>query len=161
MSIKINVTPGGGAKIKQVASLDFQKLYSSIISWFKSREYKFQEIENTHKETPSGGELLLKLNGDRKIDDYVDYYINIQIRIYDLVKVKLDNKTTEHGDVEIIIDAGAIIDKKDIWKKNKLSEFLGFIYNKYIIKDKINDKYLGSIYLELMELSNVIKSQLH
>lgn len=161
MSFRISLTPSGGIKIKQVASFDFQKVYSAIRDWYDSREYTFQEKENTHKDQGPGGEFIIKLNGVRPVDSYVDYYVNISIKMFEIVKLKVDNKTVDHGFVEIIIEAGGKFDTQHLWSKNKFSKFLGFIYNNYLIKKKIDEKYLTGLYIELIELTDAIKAQLH
>lgn len=162
--VKIEVSPSAGIQLHEKATFDFHKLYKFMQEWLVSKKYEFYEKENTHKDTRSGTEIIMQFVGEREIDDYVKYEIKVLMRIYDMEKVTVETKEgkkkLDMGMMYINIKATAIIDYMGIWGKTKFNRFLGYMYNNYIIKRKINERYLGNLYGEMMGFYTGVKEQL-
>lgn len=161
---KIFVSPSAGIQIHEKANFDFKKLYKFMQLWIKSKNYDFFEKENTHKTASSGEELTIRFVGEREVDDYVKYDIEILMRILDMEKITIETSKgkirLDTGQLYINIKAIATIDYRGIWSKTKFDKLLGYIYNNYIIRKKIEQKYCGNLYGEMMDFYNGIKEHL-
>ena len=84
---KVVVTPENGLLISIKGPISIDHVYSQIQQWFGRYKYDFTEKEHTEKNKPQGNELLIKWSADRKIDDYMQYYVDIEFLITELRKV--------------------------------------------------------------------------
>ena len=64
----------------------------------------------------------------------------------------------DSGKLSIEITASLILDYKNKWQSNPVRNFFFKIYNKFIIKDKLNKYYIEKLYEESTNLQNTIKS---
>lgn len=151
---KTSIHPSKGIVIRFKGTFDMDSLYKSIKSWYGIHSYNYYENENTEKTKPQGNSLQLKMNGEREVDDYVKFRVEVEFNEVMRVK-KLAKGNT--GDARIIIKAFMILDYKNNWKR---LPFLFYIYNNIILKKKILVYYWQSIYDEMMELNSTIKSEL-
>lgn len=163
-NVKIPVSPGTGIQIQKRAIFDFKKLYQYVQSWFVSRKYDLFEKENTQKDVRYGTELTVKFLAEREVDDYVKHEFEVLMRIPDMDKITVETtegkKKLDTGDFYVNIKATAIFDYRGFWKEGKFNRFLGCLYNNYIIRRKIDDKYLTNLYIEMMDFYNGVKAQL-
>ncbi len=159
MPEKIKITPGGGLRItSKEVSLDFDKFYKTLSSWFLKRHYFFQEKYTKNKEKGGWGrEIKLNWEGEREVDEYVKFSINILI---DLEKFTEEGNNLR-GNLRITVISFLILDWKDQFQSKALKKKLFNIYNKFILKDKINNFYAAKLYDETEELVNYAKSLLH
>jgi hypothetical protein len=154
MSETIKITPGLGLLIKYNGVFDFDKLYKEMHEWFVGYGYGFNEKEQTKKFGDLGAKVEFKWSGDRKIDDYAQYTIEVHTLIEEMNKAeKLDS-----GKLSIEITASLILDYKNKWQANPVRNFFFKIYNRVILKDKINKYYIGKLYEESINLQDTIKS---
>ena len=154
MSETINITPGIGLSIKYNGVFDFDKLYKEMHEWFVGYQYDFNEKEQTKKFGDLGAKVEFKWIGNRRIDDYAQFTIEVHTLIEEMNKVeKLDS-----GKLSIEITASLILDYKNKWQSNPVRNFFFKIYNKFIIKDKLNKYYIEKLYEESTNLQNTIKS---
>jgi len=153
---KEKITPAKGLLIKYQGEFDLEKLYKSCKDWFNSKEYDFTEKEHTEKEKNYGNELLIKFIGEREVDDYVKFEIET---FFFILEIKKKGKR-ETAKVKINVEAKRILDYKDKWQGNAFNKFLFFVYNNYIIKNKIEKVYEDKLFNELMEYTGMIKGVL-
>ena len=148
------VHPSKGMAIRFSGVMDIDDLYKSIKSWYNNYKYDYTEKENTQKNKPQGDSLTIKMYGDREVDDYVKFHLEVDMD--EILRVKKVGKKYS-GEARIIIRGKMIFDYRDDWKA---VPFLFYLYNNVILKNKINKFYLVKIYDEMMELNNLIKSKL-
>jgi hypothetical protein len=148
------VNPSNGIVIKYKGVIDIDNIYKNIKSWFNSNNYDFFEKENTEKNKPQGNTLILKMVGEREVDDYVKFIVEVDID--EMLRIKKVNKGYS-GEARIILRARIIIDYKDNWKA---VSFLFNLYNNIILKKKFYNFYWPKIYDEMMGLNHLIKSDL-
>jgi len=148
------IHPSKGMIIKYKGVIDIDSLYKSVKSWFKDYKYDYFEKENTEKNKPQGNTLLIKMRGEREIDDYAQFKVEVDFN--EILRVKKVDKGYT-GEARIIIRSNIIFDYKDNWKS---VPFLLYLYNNIILKRKILDYYWQNAYDEMMELSALIKSKL-
>ena len=153
---KDEITPSSGIVIVREGNFDLQLYYSTIKSWFDKRMYTFTERENTEKVKGHGNELLIKLDGDKKIDDFVEFHIETFALVRGLRKK--GNKYTAH--VKINIVAYLDLDYRNQWQDSPLKQLLFHLYVNFLIKHKIKSYYEANLYLEMMELMGEMKGTL-
>ncbi len=157
MATPIKITPGTGLTIKYNGVFDFEKIYNDLHDWFIANRYGFNEKEHTKKTKDLGSNLELKWSGDKKIDDYAMYTIDLHLLIEEMNKEgKLDS-----GKLTIEIIATVTLDYTNKWSTKPFSNLLHQIYTKYIIKDKINGHYIGGLYGEAVNLQDTAKALLN
>ncbi len=159
MPEKIKITPGGGLRItSQEISFNFDDFYKKLHAWFVKRHYDFQEKFTKNKEKGGWGrEIKLNWEGERKVDEYVKFLIVILI---DLEKYS-EESSNLRGNLRVTVNSFLILDWKDQFQDKKLKKKLFNIYNKFVLKDKINNYYAAKLYDETEELVNYSKSLLH
>ena len=148
-----------GIKIHQKGVYDIKDLVKSIQNYLEERKYTVQ-ISTQSKNRDVGYEVLVGLKSERDMDDYSRFHINVSILIIEMEKVKIKNKNLDKGDMNINFKANIFLDYKNRWNKNFISRFLNLIYNNYIIKDKIKGDYERKVYLDLINLHNLVKEKL-
>lgn len=146
------ITPKQGTLINKKGEFDLEKVYKKAASWFPTRLYDFTEKEHTHKDKPQGFEILIKFEGERKVDDYVKFHIHTTFLSIGYREKK--------GYLKINIKAYLELDYRKRWEINFFTKFLRFIYNNYIIKHRIKTVYEGKLYSEMVEYTSIIKKEL-
>ena len=152
MGDKIDVTPYQGLIIIKSGSFNLNDLYKKISMWYFNKGYDFTEKENSNKIGSSGSEVKLDIMGDRKIDSYVKFHIDILIAV-------LEYKGGQ-GKFHASIKAYLELDYDNKWEKTAFDKFLRHIYNSVIIKTRIKKYYGSKLYLELVDFSKAVKSPL-
>ncbi|QQG38916.1 MAG: hypothetical protein HYS32_00415 [Candidatus Woesearchaeota archaeon] len=150
--------------IKQEAILDINGLYNTLTKFADRRSYDFEETANAEKEQDRGTELEIKFALTKDFDDYTLFKIEIKIASRTLLPLEVETQQGKQilnqGLLAITVNAKLVLDKKDTWKKNKFNELIGHIYNSYIIKNKIENRYWPSLKVEADEVVSIIKESL-
>jgi hypothetical protein len=77
-------------RLKYRGIFDFAGLYKMIANWFMDKAYYLDEPLYKHKVPfPSGAEQEIKLQGWKKVDEYLRYNIKIFIHAYDMRDVEV------------------------------------------------------------------------
>jgi len=139
---------------------DLNKIYHDIKDWFAEAKYSFTEKENTTKKKDKGTEIKMTLIGKRSVTDYFQFMIEIKFLIIETEPVKFKNKKLYKGKFRAYFKAALIFDYRYIWAKNKFSKLLRYIYNNFIIFDKIDNVYSAALKFEADDLFNVVKEDL-
>ncbi len=133
--------------IKYTGVFEFDKLYSTIVKWYKSHGFNMQEKKYVYK----GKELEFEWFGDKKITNYYKYEVEVAMFIWDMgdTEVVKDEKTLnmQKGRIQIIIKGKFILDYAGQWE-GKYAKVLRDIYHKYIFDKDI----LFNIYTPLYRL---------
>ncbi len=152
------ITSKAGQKITHTTPFNLNKLLNDIKTWYLYMKYDFTEREHTIKDLPRGKEVEIKWLLSRNIDDYVQYHIDIHILIFDMVKVKSGNQVLDIGDFLISFTAYLVFDYN---KKlhSRFGKLLKYVYNNYIIKDRLDD-YEDKLIDELKNIKKLVKESL-
>lgn len=149
---KVFVTPENGLLISVKGPINIDSIYSNVQQWFGRYKYDFTEKEHTEKNKPQGNELLIKWVADRKIDDYMQYYIEIDFLITELRKVG----SNYHAKAKINLRGYIQLDYRGSFSETPGKKFLFYLYNNVIIKRKIM-KHKMRLYKEMMDLHDLLK----
>ncbi len=150
---KDEITPGNGILIFKKGEFDAKLYYSTLKSWFDKRMYTFTERENTEKYRAHGNELNIKLDGDKKIDDFVEFHIET----FALVREYKKRGNKHVGDVKINVVAYLELDYRNQWQDTPFKRLLFHLYTNFLIKAKIKHYYETNLYLEMMECIGEMK----
>lgn len=147
---------------------DFDKLYKAIEDWFNAYMYEYHEDVFKNKEDNIGDELEIKLYGDKKIDEYAKYRIDVHILNSDAEYVEKEI----NGKIKMLIRGRIRIQIKplcefDYQKQYEGSEALknlggeeGFM-SKHVMDQDISFKYIDDMYYHAYTLQALIKDVLN
>lgn len=148
-------------KIKQDGIFNFQDFYSFAFKWLKDNGYKVVEKSYGEKVMGDAKELLILWESKKKVSDYFKFVIKTNWLILNMkkIKVKRENKeiSMNSGVVEIRFEAVLVKDYESRWEDAPIWKFLRGIYDKYIIRSRIDD-YEDDLREELDELIAQCKS---
>jgi len=144
-------------RMEQEGVFDLKYLYRMMKEWFKDNNYTYIEKENTTNIRDKGAEIKLCMIGERKVTDYFKFEIEVRFLIIRTQQVKVKNKPMYQGDLKAHIKATLHIDYRNMWAKNKFSKTLRYIYNNFLIKNKIENVYQPALKFEGDDLFNVMK----
>ncbi len=143
---------------------NFSEVMQSIKNWFKSYDYEFAEPTHKWKVPSEGVEAEIKMSGDRKMNEYVKYYINVSIRTWDMkdVEVIKDGQKTklQEGKISIDIDGKLELDWQNRFSGNKFLQNLQDFYHKFIIKQDIGDRWEDDLLIKVMDLTKIIRTKI-
>jgi hypothetical protein len=154
-----------GLKVRQVSVFDMGELYKLMFRWFSQHNYDFQEKQFMQKQMTSGAKHLeIGWESAKKISDYIKFHIDVRFLVIglDSIEVEVGNlkKKTNKGDCEMRFDGWLELDYESKWEGNPVTKFFRELYNKFIIRSRIED-YEAEIHEELYDLMNEVKSYLN
>ncbi len=152
-------------KIKQKGIFALDELYILLYQWFKRYGYTtFREVEYLEKRMPNGKEISIKWYGNRKINEYIRYVIEINFLVlgFQEIEVEKDNKRYKSGkgDIEMRFRSYLEIDYENMWGQSAMTRFFRAIYDKYILGSKI-EQYEDELYEETYKLMDQARSFLN
>ena len=148
-------------KIKQAGIFTFKDLYSFLYDWL--REEGYDVIEKSYNEKVSGDSknIEIKWEATREISDYFKFQVKLDWQILGMksVDVQKDDKKVkmDSGSLEIKFSGTLIRDYEDRWENQPFWKFMRGIYERYIIKSRI-DEYQIKLLGEVEELISQCKS---
>lgn len=153
-----------GVKVKQKSVFSLDELYSVLYHWFELHTYDFQEQEYRDEVTPNGHNLEITWYAEKKIDDYIKFVIEVSFLVlgYQTVEIEKEGgikQKTGKGEVEVQMSSYLEKDYEDRWK-GTFSLFLRELYDKYIIKSRI-EALEGNLHDELYKFIDEIKAFLN
>ncbi|MEM4703295.1 MAG: hypothetical protein QXP53_02320 [Candidatus Pacearchaeota archaeon] len=150
-------------KILHSGIFDFKNVYNFIFEWLRSLEYVIIEQKYSEKIKPEGKEIEISWLCLREINDYFRFRIKLGLRILKMVDVEVTEDGVKikknKGDMELKFSGFLEKDYENKWESNPISKFLRGLYDKYIIKTKI-DSYEDKLAEEVNETSEQIKAYL-
>ncbi|MBS3097147.1 hypothetical protein J4480_06975 [Candidatus Woesearchaeota archaeon] len=69
---------------------DMQELYETIADFFRQKKFKFYEKQNRlRRPSPFGAELAHNFEARRKVEDYYEWVVNVNIETFDMRDVEV------------------------------------------------------------------------
>jgi hypothetical protein len=129
-----------GYKIKWSGVFDLEELYMEMYRWFQHYGYSWKELKYRVVDLPGGGQQIeIKWQMELAPDDYSTYVFNLHVQIFGSeVEVNVDNikKKMHKGSLEYRFEA-YIAKNIDLWKGKFLGSAMGLLYEKAIIKSRL------------------------
>lgn len=143
-----------GVILEKKGLFNYWDFYDVFISFFKSHKYDFNEKDYTRKTQLKGKEYLIEYISERKVTNYLKFYIDIRIEIRG--GKTLDIEAHKKQKAHVIVRFKAYYEKDYM---NKWPKFFKKIYEDHIIKQKILD-YEGKLWAEANRLIDKTKKTL-
>ncbi len=148
-------------KIKQTGIFSFKDLYNFLYDWLREENYDVFEKSYNEKVAGDSKNIEIAWEADREISDYFKFKIKVAWMILGMktIDVQKDDKKVkmETGALELKMTAILIKDYEDRWENQPFWKFLRGIYEKYIIKSRIDD-YQIKLLMEVEEFISQAKS---
>jgi len=148
-------------KIKRDGIFDFKELYRFCYTWLADDEYLMVEKNYTEKVKGDAKEIEIYWEAKKKISDYFRILLKISWRILNMVEVEVqkDGKKIkmQKGLVEIKTTGSLQKDYEHRWEDRPLFKFLRGVYDKYIIRGRI-DQYEQKVIDTVDEFVAQVKS---
>lgn len=146
---------------------DMQDLYESIADFFRQKKFKLYEPQQRlRRPSPFGAELLYQFQARRKVEEFYEWVVNINIETFDEHDVEVVSKNgtkkkMTKGRLWIQMSGLCVIDYEKIWEKSAFLAQLKSFYNKYIIKKRIEGIWWDELYYKIvLKLHALIKERL-
>lgn len=139
-------------KIKAGGVFDMGELYESMNRWFEHKGYEWKETRYKKTDNPNGSSTTeIVWECSKKIDDYVAFVVTMGAQIITSdVEINLPNnvkKKVQKGSIESKFGAYLQKDIK-IWEKKALGHLLGLIYEKILIRKRL-EEYEKAMFAEI------------
>jgi len=142
-------------KIKQAGIFNFKELYEFIYDSLMSENYDVFENKYVEKVSGDSKDVEIDWKATKEISDYFKFEIKADWLILGMKKVKVQKEGKEvsmdSGTLEIKFTATLQKDYENRWEGSAFKKFLRGIYDKYIIKSRVED-YELKLFQEINEL---------
>ncbi len=150
-------------KIKQKGIFNFKDFYAFAYDWLVGQGYNVTEKVYSEEVTGDSKKIEIKWEAKRKISDYFRFVIKIDWMIIELKNIEIQREgkkiKTNSGQPELKINGILEKDYENKWEDAAFWKFLRGIYDRYIIKSRIDD-YEDKIKDEVEEFIAQCKSYL-
>jgi len=151
--------------IRYKGLFDYDALYNMMVRWLKARRYWFHETVYKHKvPSPYGAEQEIAWEADKKINDYIRYWMNISWHLWDINEVEVikdgEKKTLTNARVEILIGGTVEVDYEKRLQRNRAWIAIADIFYKYFLKEDIESIHHDTLYYRIYRLHALIKEHL-
>jgi len=155
------LSPVYEGKVVHGGIFNFKDVYNFLYEWFTSYQYAVIEKKYSEKIKPEGKDIEIEWVCLRKISDYFRFMIRVGIRVVGLTTVEITRGDVklkrDKGEIEIKISSYLEKDYEHKWETNPITKFLRGIYDKYIIKSRI-EAYEDTLAAEVDEVIAQVKS---
>ncbi len=153
--------PVFSGKIKQSGLFDFKEFYRFCYTWLVDEDYDVLEKTYSEKVTAQGKEVEIAWIAEKKVTDYFKFVLKVSWRILGMNTVEVEKNgkkmNMEKGNVEIKVSGVLYKDYEHRWDKGPVPKFLRTIYDKYLIRSRI-EHFEGKIFEEADEFLAQAKS---
>lgn len=131
------------SKVKQTGIFSFKDFYSFVYDWLRDEGYDILEKKYGEKVLGEAKQLEIVWEAEKAISDYFKFMIKVDwaIRGMKSVEVQREDKKIkmDSGEVELKIKGILKKDYENRWENNPFWKFLRGVYEKYIIKSRVED----------------------
>jgi len=150
--------------VKHRGFFDQQALFQAIQGWFAAEEMDFSLGDYKIKSTDTGTEILYTAKADRKMTDYIKFYIEIRMRIFNMRDVEIvqdgNKKKLQEGQIVVEINSTLETDWQGRFEKGTWTQKMGTLIKEKILKYKISDYYEDMLIDKDQSLIRTIKTAL-
>ena len=147
--------------IKQSGIYNFKDFYEFMYDYFMDENYDIFETKYTEKLKGDSKDIEIKWTAIKEVSDYFRFEIYSRWNILGMRKVKVKKEgqeiTMDSGTLEIKFEAILQKDWENRWESHPFWKFLRGLYDRYIIKSRIND-YELRLFQEINQIVAQAKS---
>ncbi|MBA7670910.1 hypothetical protein ES703_79057 [subsurface metagenome] len=131
------------SKIQDTGIFLFSDFYRFCYEWLVD-ETDLKIIENKYSEKLEGDskKIDVEWTGKKKVTDYFQFEIKVSFRVTNLINVEINQGNakikTNKGKVEVKVKGILVKDYEGKFETNAFKKFLRSIYEKWIIKSRID-----------------------
>ncbi len=125
--------------VKQEAVTDFSALYKVLKKWFEDNRYDLLEKEYIDILKDKEKELSIKWAGEKKVDEYTKFVIEIKIKGREFAEVYVKGKKFMKGEIVFKIESLLEKDYEDVWENRPIAKFIRGVYDKFILAKHFSD----------------------
>jgi len=159
MALKDSIFSGKVQEKKAI--FDFGESYRVTYEWIVNEGYELHEKKYSEKVNPNGKEIDIEWEAEQKITDYFKFVLKVQWKIIGMNDVEAEQNGTkmklQKGDFEIRVKAVLVRDHESRWDKSPFLQWLRELYDKYIIKSRV-DYYEEKIFGDADEFLAEVKA---
>ncbi len=158
---KVSAIPDESIILKYSGIFDLSGLYKAIADWFIDYGFYLEEPVWKHKiPTPGGAEQEIGFDGWKKINEYVRYWVDLYIHMYDLVDVDVvkEGVKKKMNRAQIVMEFRAQVET-DYSKRfeTKFEMFIKDFMDKYLYKKDMDVIWTDQLYYITYKLHTKIK----
>jgi hypothetical protein len=155
------LSPVYEGKVVHAGVFDFKTFYNYLYDWLVNYQYIVIEKKYSEKIKAEGKDVDIEWLCLRKISDYFRFRIKIKMRVIGMASAELVKDgmklKRDKGEIEISIGSFLERDYENKWEMNAVNKFLRGLYDKYIIKTRVED-YEGALGGEVQEFIAQVKA---
>ncbi len=146
--------------IKNSGFFDVPAIYRVAKEVAESAGYGFVEAVHKSKGEKYGQLYEFEFGMENRFDYFAKNNIKVEFFFDSLKKVKSGSKTLEVGNARVKITVRLILDYQNAWGKTAFFRFLFSLYQNYIAKKMIVDRYIVPSIIFTEKLYKAIKDQM-
>ena len=155
------ISPVYEGKVVHAGIFDFKSFYGFLYDFFSYYQYLVIEKKYSEKIKAEGKDVEVEWLCLRKISDYFRFRVKVVIRIINMVTVEAQREAIkvkrDKGEMEVKFSSSLERDYEHKWESNPISKFLRGIYDKYVVKTRI-EAYEDALASEVDEAIAQVKS---
>lgn len=151
-------------KLNYDGLFDATGLYRYIDDWLREKGFDKREVKNEERVTPEGKFVIVEMQPWKKITDYAQHIIRMEIRLVHLKEVEIEQDKHKlrlnKGKVAITFDGYLVTDYEHRWESRPMYYFLRTIFDKFIYKS-YTTKFEDLLIETVNQLHSGVKSYLN
>jgi hypothetical protein len=148
-------------KLKHGGLFNFKDFYSFVYDWLTEQGYSVSEGAYSEKVTGDQKSIDISWSASKKISDYFKFTISVSWMILGMKNVEVEKEGQKikmnTGALEMKFKGVIVKDYESRWEDNPVWKFMRGIYDRYIIKSRI-DEYESKLAGEVDELVSQCKA---
>lgn len=150
--------------IKHKGVFNLSEILQGIIGFLEKDAFKVHYPKHKYKvPSPKGGEHEIKIYGERKINEYVKFKIDVFMRVFDFKEVEMLKEGKKvmmnTGRIAVEISGSMTLDFENRFGGNKFLQALQDFYHKHIIHRDIGDVWEDDLMLKIVNLGKLIREK--
>ena len=150
--------------LKYKGVYNWKEIFRFMKKWFDTNQYSF--FDKKYKEKPGqyGMDIEWKIEGEKKIDGYLKYFIKVEFRSWDQTPIEIikDGRKVlmDEGRVRIIFNSAFDWDyEKQFEGSGTLSKMQNFLYNQ-VYGEELWAIHWDGLYYEMNRFKNEVEAHL-
>ena len=136
-----------------------EEIYKEVRKVADKLKYSFVEKEQESKPAKYGQDRVFNFYLEKVFDDFAKGKIEIEIKFFNLNRVKVEGKELDRGDIDFVLTATGVFDHRNEWVMKRLNKGLFDFYWKYFMKEKAKRVYLKPLTEDAEKIYEAVKGK--